>query len=192
MQQSVEQAERLYTVDEFVVAYEGREGKYELVDGKVIGLSPERVLHAELKGTLAIAFGAAMKAGQSRLRLVIDGPAVRIAPRRGRVPDLMVFDRKPGDARDLVVEEPLLVVEIVSDSSIRTDTTVKLGEYFTVASINDYLIVNPDDRLVTWHRRRIDGTVESSVHSAGPLRLERLGIVLDLTDIWPDDDDPAK
>ena len=45
-------AAMLMTVDEFLVWGEGREGRWELHDGVIVAMSPERVVHLEAKGNV--------------------------------------------------------------------------------------------------------------------------------------------
>ena len=77
-----------------------------------------------------------------------------------REPDAAVQCNVAIDLDSTVLEALLIVVEAVSPSSVRDDTGDKLVEYFSVASIRHYLIVNPYKRVVvpmramTWVRSR--------------------------------------
>jgi Uma2 family endonuclease len=57
----------------------------------------------------------------------------------------------PPDA--VTLRAPMLVVEVVSQSNERDDTGDKLVEYFSVLSIQHYLIVNAEKRVVVHHQR---------------------------------------
>jgi Uma2 family endonuclease len=66
-------AEKLMTVDEFLGWGEGREGRWELLDGRPIALSPERLTHAETKAEA----WAALRHAVERRRRALPGDARR-------------------------------------------------------------------------------------------------------------------
>ena len=76
-----------------------------------------------------------------------------------REPDAAVQCGVAFDPNTMILEAPLIVVEITSPSSERDDTGEKLGEYFSVPSIRHYLVVNPDDKLVVHHARGQGGDI---------------------------------
>ena len=54
------------SVEEFLAWSEGQEGRYELEDGAVVAMAPERLLHTETKGEVF----AALRAGKRVKRKV--------------------------------------------------------------------------------------------------------------------------
>lgn len=79
------------TVDEFLVWAEGRPGRYELVDGEVFAMSPERVRHAEVKAAAYLALRSALKQGQRPCYVLPDGVSVRIDQDTVFEPDAVVY-----------------------------------------------------------------------------------------------------
>lgn len=65
-----------------------------------------------------------------------------------RYPDAVVSCTKSGN-QDRVVPNPVVVFEVVSPSSVRTDRVTKLREYQAVPTIRRYVIVEPDAATVT-------------------------------------------
>lgn len=65
-----------------------------------------------------------------------------------RYPDAVVTCTK-FNARDRLVPNPVIVVEVVSPSSVRMDRITKLREYQAVPTIRRYVIVEPDAMAVT-------------------------------------------
>jgi Uma2 family endonuclease len=73
----------------------------------------------------------------------------------------------------------MVVVEVVSPSSERDDTGAKLVEYFSVESVQHYLIVNHEKRVVIHHER--DGQeirTRIAGEDAGELRLDPPGVTV--------------
>ena len=69
---------------------------------------------------------------------------------------------------------------MVSPSSEFTDTITKLVEYFSVPSVQHYLIVSLEPRAVVHHARAADGTVVTRIAYTGRLRLDPPGLDLDV------------
>ncbi|WP_228266249.1 Uma2 family endonuclease [Microlunatus elymi] len=121
---------------------EGR--RLELVDGVVIVSPRPKILHAAVAGRLMQLFGA-------ESLLLLPEPEVVIAgerPSTVRVPDLVLpRETAPADDARFDASEVLLVIEIVSAGSRRTDYIAKRYDY-AHAGIPYYWIVDPDDRDV--------------------------------------------
>lgn len=174
------------TAEEFLAWSEGEEGRYELVDGVVYAQAAERAAHAEMKLAVAIALKGAIGARGAPCHVLPDGMAVRVGATTVFEPDAMVYcgPKLPSDA--LAVENPLIVVEIISPTTGRNDHTRKLAGYFNVPSVRHYLIVDPDDRLLVHHERREDGVVVSHILTEGAARLDPPGIDLALAELYPE------
>jgi Uma2 family endonuclease len=102
-----------------------------------------------------------------------------------RYPDAVVTC-SPFNDRDRLVPNPVVVFEVVSASSVRTDRVVKLREYQAVPSIRRYVIVEPDAVAVTVFARdhegeafRATGLAEDDV-----LPLPEIGIDLPVAAIY--------
>lgn len=140
------------TVPEFLEwALAQPKGRYELVDGQVIAMAPERALHIVVKVAVVRALQDAV--AEAGLPCVVygDGLTVEIDEHRAREPDALIECGKPFDPEAIVAQEPLIVVEVISPSSVDTDTVDKLAEYFSLRSIRHYLVVNPGAKTVIHH-----------------------------------------
>ena len=167
------------TVDDFVKWAEVQpEGHYELVGGEVIRMPGEGGIHNRVKLKVAILLEAAVATAHFDGVVFTDGMTVRIGPHQAREPDASVTAGPVADLRSMILTDPLIVVEVVSPTSQTVDTSVKLPEYFSVASIAHYLVVNPEARLVIHHARAADGTIATRIVRSGDLRLDPPGLVL--------------
>src|SRR5216684_3356246 len=123
-------------VDEFLAWSERQpaENRYELVDGEVVPMSPERYRHSLVKFEAAKALDAAVKAAGVPCRVLPDGPGVVINDRTTRVPDASVRYRARAkqNPESTVLAAPLIVLEVVSPSTERDDLGDKLVEYLSV------------------------------------------------------------
>lgn len=89
---------------------------------------------------------------------VSEGLAVRAANGRKRYPDLVVLRTPPRfephpDGKRLVVLDPAVCVEVLSDSTEAEDLNAKLGDYASIPSVTDYVVVAQDEPLVLHYTR---------------------------------------
>jgi Uma2 family endonuclease len=174
-----------FTADEFIAwAAEQPTGRYELADGVVVAMAPERVNHTRAKFDAAIALRAAIKARGPACEALPDGTSVRIDQRTVYEPDVLVRcgPRAPGDA--IEVTDPMIVVEVVSPSSRGVDTGAKLAGYFKLPSVRHYLVVNTESRVVIHHRRDEEGAIGVRVLHDGLLTLDPPGLEIEIRDIF--------
>jgi Uma2 family endonuclease len=179
-------------VEEFLAWSERQpaEDRYELVDGEVVPMSPERYRHSLVKFEAAKALDAAVKAAGLPCRALPDGPGVVINDHTTRIPDASVQCRGgvKQDPEAMVLVAPLIVLEVVSPSSERDDLGDKLVEYLSVPSIHHYLVVLPKKRAVAHHKRSDQGEWSIAIRHDGDIVLDPPGIKVAVADlIGPDD-----
>jgi Uma2 family endonuclease len=174
-----------FTADEFIAwAMEQADGRFELDNGLVVAMAPERASHNQAKLNAAIALRAAIAASGLACRAMADGMTVRIDDRTVYEPDALVRcgPPLPGDA--IEVADPIVVVEVVSPSSRGVDRGVKLASYVSLPSVRHYLIVDTDKRVVIHHRRDEEGGIAVRILHGGPLTLDPPGLAIDVRDIF--------
>jgi Uma2 family endonuclease len=173
------------TVDEFLAWTASQPGRWELFDGVPVAMSPERVIHGDVKYRVARSLDDAIAKAGVPCRFVLDSAAVRIDRNRSYQPDALVYcgEPLPGDA--LEVPNPVVVVEVLSPSNAMQDLRDKLQGYFQVSSIKHYLIVDPDKRLVIHHARGDGEVIATRIVSDGSLSLDPPGIAVAAADFFP-------
>jgi Uma2 family endonuclease len=133
--------------------------RYELVDGELVAMGIGTGLHGAIAEFLNDQFKlAAQQANQpwtaKDMRIGIRSPRSTRWD-TSRIPDVVVLPTEQWSAmqaREAVIElydpPPLLVVEVVSDSTVLTDYRAKHSEY-SVLEIPEYWIVDPLQQQVT-------------------------------------------
>ncbi len=165
------------TVDEFLPWAEAQErGRYELHDGQVIMMSPERAAHWKVKLNAVIALRDAIKAAGLSCHAVPDGATVRISVHTAFEPDALVYCGEEVPGHSLEVPNPVIVVEVLSPGTQMMDLRDKLHGYFTVPSVYHYLIVDPEKQMVIHHARGEGDTLRTRLLTAGELRLDPPGL----------------
>ena len=113
--------------------------------------------------------------------------AVRVDDETVFEPDAMVRcgPRVSGD--NVLIFDPLLVVEILSPTTTQhVDVFRKFNRYFNNPSLVHYLIVNSVDRNAVHHRRNEQGQVISTSFAKGKIAFDPPGLALDLDALFED------
>jgi Uma2 family endonuclease len=173
------------SVDDFVAWAERQLERWELLDGVPVAMSPERVVHGDVKYRVARALDGAIAKANVPCRFVLDSAAVRIDSRSLYQPDALVYGGEPVSPDALEIADPIIVFEVLSPSNAATDLRDKLQGYFRVPSVQHYLIVDPDKRLVIHHARGEADTVTTRLVDGGVIRLDPPGIDLSIVDLFP-------
>jgi Uma2 family endonuclease len=185
MAKALDQPPGRMTVDEFVDwAMAQPEGRFELVDGAVVAMAPERAGHARIKANVLIALREVVRLGDLPCEAFPDGMTVKIDEHTAYEPDALV---RCGDtlADDVViVPDPVIVVEVLSPSTRGRDAGAKLADYFRLPSVRHYLLVRTERRSVIHHRRGDGDLIETRILTAGVLQLDPPGITLELDRIY--------
>jgi Uma2 family endonuclease len=143
--------------------------KYELVHGELFVTPPPTNVHETIHARLMRLLVPYVDA--NRLGLVYAGtPAVRRGDNEA-LPDLIVRAEAPGVYNDWEnAPTPILVVEILSDSTRRRDLGAKRRYYMNDVKVAEYWAVDPQQRTVTVARQgRPDRVVDQVLawHPAG-------------------------
>ena len=145
---------KLMTVEEFLPWAEGKEGRWELYDGVPVMMSPERSLHAETKAETYVALREAIR---------LKAPPCRVLSGRDGSPDRCARDirtrrincLRPPSSRRRYRDPPIPSSwsKCCLPSTAAIDHGRKLSGYFSLPSVQHYLILDPDWRVAIHHKR---------------------------------------
>lgn len=175
------------TTDEFLAWAKGRPGRYELIDGQVIAMSPERVRHAETKFAAHLALRGAIRAKGLPCYGLPDGMTVRIDDHTAFEPDALVYCGERAHPDAVEIRNPIIVVEVVSPGTRSVDQGAKLRGYFRVGSVAHYLILYPDNHLVVHHARGTGDVIATRMVSEGTLALDPPGLTVPVAELFAED-----
>ena len=173
------------TVAEFLVWADAQgEGRYELVDGEVQRMPPERLRHINRKAEVWLALRGAVRAAGLPNVVFTDGVGIVIDDGTIREPDAVIGARSEYDRDSLTVDDPLVVIEVVSPTSEKRDAIDKLADYFAVPSVYHYLLIREEDGVVEHHARTAAGPiVKASLRAGETLRLDPPGFDVAVSDL---------
>lgn len=179
-------ATTIMDVDAFLVWAEGRDGRWELRDGRPVMMAPERAIHALTKYAAQESLKAGIERAGLACRMFPDGMTVRIHSRTAFEPDALVVCPSP-PLNSIEIPNPVVVVEVLSPSTAGDDHGPKLDGYFALPSVEHYLILDPDRRVMIWHKRGQAGAIETRILRDGLIRLDPPGLEAEVDGFFPAD-----
>jgi Uma2 family endonuclease len=164
------------TVDDFLVWAEAQEGRWELHDGVAKRITPERLDHVRTKGEASLALRVAARRAGCDCEVFGSGPGVQVDERTVYGPDGAIVSgpKQPDDA--ILLVNLIVVVEVLSPSTASIDHGRKLSGYFSLPSVEHYLILDPERRVVIHHKRGQGDVIENGILSERMVRLDPPGI----------------
>ena len=161
-------------------------GRFELVDGEVFAMAPERVGHTRVKGNAWLARRNAIKAAGVDAKAYISGVAMQEGEATLYEPDALVNGGEIADRDAMIAPDPVVVVEVVTAASRGVDTAYKLVDYFSVPSIRHLLLALADKRVVIHYARRGSVSIETRIVPFGRIELDPPGMVICVEDLFED------
>jgi Uma2 family endonuclease len=132
--------------------------RHEYVDGEMFATTGGTLRHSTITGNLFVALRTGLR--DTPCRVFVNDVRVRVEKANAYYyPDLLVCCAREGREVDLdavTVHDPILLIEILSQSTEGTDRPEKLLAYRTLPCLLEYVLVSQDEPRVEIHRRRGD------------------------------------
>ncbi len=179
--------DRPYLTPQAYLNWEARQAaKHEYVAGEVYTLGNASLHHVAIGLNLAMALREHL---QNRLCQVFFGDVKLRVPRVNAYyyPDLMVCcgEHRRQAEGTVVVDDPMVVVELVAPSTAATDRREKLSAYRSLATMEDYVLVSENEPRVDIYRRTDDvGWQHILLEPGDMMEIPCLGFRLALADIY--------
>jgi Uma2 family endonuclease len=172
------------SVPAFLQWVKEQEGRFELKDGAVRMMTGATRGHARLCGRFLVVLEGRLPA--SAFTVMASDIAVRVGDDI-RYPDIVV-EASGGDDRGLVSEQPFVIVEVLSPSSIQIDMREKAEEYLSLSSLHAYVVASQDEPRVWVWRRGEDGVFpkepEMIAGADKALAVPALGLSVSLGEVY--------
>ena len=139
------------TTEDFFTWVEGRDGRYEFDGVQPVAMSPCTNNHGTIADKLNLELAQRLAGSPCQSRSP-QGGGVATTGGKVRSPEATVTCSKIR-GRDRLIPNPVIVFEVISESTRRIDQIDKLREYHAVPSIKRYVIIEQIGVAVTVHSR---------------------------------------
>jgi Uma2 family endonuclease len=172
------------TLDEFLAWEERQELRWEFDGIQRFAVTGGTVEHERIGRNIPVSLrtrlpGRRCQALGENLKIEVAG--------RIRYPDAFVADT-PIPPRSTVVPNPVVVFEVLSDSTAHTDHFHKLREYGATPSIQRYVLLEQDRIEATVYVRKGTDLVVETLTAADTLRMPEVGVEVPMTEFSTDVD----
>ncbi len=181
-----EPAEKLtYTFAEYIALEEQSDAKHELVNGEIYAIARGTPVHNRLTARMIMLLGTALRgrpcdvfSSDQRVRVLATGLAT--------YPDVSVvcgsLELDPENRN--TITNPIVIVEVLSDSTEKYDRHGKFNHYRRLPSLRDYLMVDQHEPRIEHYVRNDNGTwTFSEVTLSGVVRLS-IGVDVAIEDVY--------
>jgi Uma2 family endonuclease len=167
-------------LEEFLSWEEHQEQKYEFDGLQPVAMTGGTAAHAFIQRNLAISVGGRLRGKPcdfigSDLKVMVAG--------RIRYPDGFVVCT-PVAPRSTVVHDPVVVFEVLSNSTASTDRITKNHEYASTPSVQSYVMLEQDRIGATIFTRAGDDWVGHVLLDDAVLSLPEIGVSLALAELY--------
>jgi Uma2 family endonuclease len=153
---------------------EPEDQRYDLVDGEVVAVPrAETVEHNRAKWAAYRTLHDAVRAASLPGRVLRKGVGVATDDKTVRLPDVMVQSGPITDCDAVLVEKPLIVVEVASPGN---PVVSKLVDYFSAESIRHYLISVLSKSAVIHYELNEHGAIVARIVKDGDIVLDPPGL----------------
>jgi Uma2 family endonuclease len=174
------------SIADYLAGEEISDVKHEYLGGTVHPMPGASNLHNIVAGNIlgilfAMLRGKSCQAFNSDTKVRIEFPDHT----RFYYPDAMVVcEQNPGT--DHFQNQPVVIIEVLSDSTRRADLVEKRDAYFTLPSLKVLIFVEPEFPSVTLHRAKAEGGFAVEYHSGleASIPLPEIEAMLPLAEIY--------
>lgn len=171
--------DELISVEDYLTWELNSPTKHELIEGVIYAMAGASANHERISINILLALGNHLKGSPcepfgSDMKLKINNNFF--------YPDAMVnchFD----NATPYFTETPIIIVEVLSRSTRKTDETLKLMSYINIPSLKEYVLIEQDivDIQVL---RRSEGWIPKHYFLGDDIRFESIDLTLSVEDIY--------
>ena len=175
-----------YTPEEYLALEEKAEFRSEFENGEIVAMAGGSLDHAQI--TFNIAKNLDRKLNE-KCRSLTSEVKVKVENyRKFYYPDVLVICGEPVffEKRNDTITNPILIVEVLSDSTEAKDRGEKMLAYRTLESLQEYVLVSQDKAIVEQYIKSSD---ENWIHKAtiglnSSVKFESIEVELTLEEIY--------
>ena len=177
--------DKIYTVEEYIQLDEASDIRHEFINGQLYDMSGNSDIHNEMVGNLYFLLRNLLSG--SKNKLYFEQVKVKIQGEdHYTYPDMFVTNH-PDDLQNKYIKQyPVLLIEVLSDSTRKYDTIDKFIQYQKIETLEYYILVEPEFMYINCFSKDDTGEWQSAIYNKVEdlLPLKKLGIELPLQGIY--------
>lgn len=144
--------EKVYSVEEYFALEAQSEIRHEFYYGNIYDMPGTSILHNELCQMIWMLLR--QQISYNKFSITIESVKVQISGEEIFLyPDIVVGQKAINPGSTYLVENPILIAEVLSDSTRRYDSTDKFIQYRKIESLQYYLLVEPEKKVVIFYEK---------------------------------------
>ncbi len=168
------------TAAEFLAWEAKQELKWEFDGVQPVAMTGVTDAHAAIQGNLITALNNRLRGRRCYPR----GPEVKVEiGSKYRYPDAFVSCTRVAP-NATIAAEPVVIFEILSESTAKTDRTTKLVEYQSLPSVQHYILLEQDQALATVITRVGTNWNIKLVNAAGVLSMPEIDVEIPMAELY--------
>jgi Uma2 family endonuclease len=145
-----------YKLEDYLKLEEAGEVKHEFYYGKLFEMPGAAVLHNNI--CLKIFLSLYNRLNVFGFQVNVENVKVKIENEEIYLyPDVLVTKESFKTMKDYIVHQPVLIAEILSDSTRKYDSTDKFIQYQKISSLRYYLLVEPEKHVIIFYEKDENG-----------------------------------
>lgn len=175
-----------YSPEEYLALEEKAEFRSEFDDGEIVAMSGGSLNHAQITANVGRNFGN--KISEECTALAADVKVRVESYRKFYYPDVLVICGAPNfyQKRTDTITNPILIVEVLSDSTEAKDRGAKMLAYRTLESLREYVLISQNKPIVEQFIKNENGSWihKATIGTKSVVNFESIEIELSLNEIY--------
>jgi Uma2 family endonuclease len=148
----VSDSNKIFTGEEYIQHELKSQVRSEFINGQLFEMAGEKDINNEIAGNLYILFSTLLKS----LGYFIYNHDIKVkifGESKYYYPDVFVTRELKTESNKYIKSEPIIIVEVVSESTQVNDYVDKYIDYTKIPSLQYYMIIEPETTLITCYTK---------------------------------------
>lgn len=175
-----------YTPEKYLALEKAAEYKSEYENGEIVQMAGGTLDHNQITSNVSRFLGNKLpencRAISSEMKIRVD------ALNKFYYPDVIAFCGEPQfyQKRKDTIVNPILIVEVLSDSTEAKDRGEKMLAYRTLESLQEYILISQDKPIVEQYTKNAEGNWihKATIGLKSIVKLESVNVELNLEEIY--------
>ncbi len=177
----VDAGRKFISDEEYYLYEEGSELKHELINGNLYEMSGSSKYHNQVEGLMFFLLKSLLMSKE--YEIYFEGFKVKTSEKTYFYPDVCVCKADP---KKYFTDEPILIVEVLSETTRKFDLTDKFIQYQKIETLRYYLCIEPEQQVVFFYFKNESGEwlAETFTKDESIINLPVLNISFTVKDVY--------